>query len=95
MILGSLEDFFPEIYPAALELKLEHSGDHATFFLELDITIKDGIYVYKLFDKRDTFSFHIVRKPSLCSIIPSRIFYATILSETCELLEPLYFLKIF
>ena len=32
------------IYPEDLELKLEHSGSHATF-LNLDITIKDGIFI--------------------------------------------------
>ena len=43
-------------YPPELQLKREHSGDHATF-LELDITIVDGILVYKLFGKRNAFPF--------------------------------------
>ena len=42
---------FKEIYSKELDLKLEHRGSHATFFR--DIEIKDGIFVYKLFDKRD------------------------------------------
>ena len=48
---------FREIYPDELELKCEHQGTHATF-LQLDITIRDGIAIYKLFEKRDNFSFH-------------------------------------
>ena len=68
------------IYPPQLELKLEHSGIHATF-LDLDITIKDGIFVYKLFDKRDKFPFHIVRMPNASSNIPTVIFYGSIFSE--------------
>ena len=47
-----------DIYPPELELKIEHQGGHATF-LDLDITIKDGIFVYKLFDKRDAFHFSL------------------------------------
>ena len=71
---------FKEIYPPQLELKVEHSGTHATF-LDLDITIKDGIFVYKLFDKRDKFPFHIVRMPNATSNIPTIIFYGSIFSE--------------
>ena len=71
---------YKEIYPSDLELKVEHQGDHATF-LDLDITIKDGTFVYKLFDKRDAFSFFIVRMPHLSSNIPSNIFYSSIFSE--------------
>ena len=37
-------------------------GTHATF-LNLDITVKDGVSIYKLFDKRDVFPFFIVRMP--------------------------------
>ena len=71
---------FKNIYPPQLELKLEHSGLHATF-LDLDITIEDGIFVYKLFDKRDKFPFHIVRMPNASSNIPTIIFYGSIFSE--------------
>ena len=45
----AFNESYQEIYPTELQLKCEHSGDHATF-LELDITIVDGIFVYKLFD---------------------------------------------
>ena len=45
---------FRKIYPNKLELKLENQGKHASN-LDLDITIEDEIFVYKLFDKRDKF----------------------------------------
>ena len=48
------------IYPSELELKCEYSGIYATF-LELYITIQNGIFVYNLFDKRDDFPFVVVR----------------------------------
>ena len=68
------------IYPKQLELKREHEGQHATF-LDLDITIEDNLFVFKLFDKRDKFPFFIVRMPFFWSNIPSSIFYGSIFSE--------------
>ena len=71
---------FKDIYPPELELKVEHLGNHATF-LDIDIKIENGKFIYKLFDKRDQFPFFIVRMPHLLSNIPSSIFYGSILSE--------------
>ena len=69
-----------EIYPNELDLKVEHSGEHATF-LDLEINIVNQIFVYKLYDKRDAFPFFIVRMPYISSNIPSSIFYGSIFSE--------------
>ena len=77
---GEFGRSYCDIYPSELELKCEHQGTHATF-LDLDITIDDGTFIYKLFDKRDSFPFDIVRMPHKDSNIPSSIFYSTILSE--------------
>ena len=71
---------FQDIYPPHLQLKCEHEGIHATF-LELDILVKEDIYVYKLFDKRDDFPFSIVRMPDLTGNIPSSMYYGSIMSE--------------
>ena len=80
---------FKCIYPVELELKLKHSGTHATS-LDLDIKIQNGIFVYRPFHKRDKFPFFIVRIPHFESNIPSTIFYGSIFSEilrivTCTL----------
>ena len=77
---GEFGRSFREIYPDNLELKCEHEGTHATF-LQLDITIRDGIAIYKLFDKRDNFPFFIVRMPDLGGNIPSHVFYGSVMSE--------------
>ena len=77
---NKFSDSFKKIYPKDLELKCEHSGDHATF-LDLDIKIDGDKFVYKLFDKRDEFPFFVVRMPDRRSNIPSYIFYGTIRSE--------------
>ena len=77
---GAFGKSFKDIYSEEMEVKEEHQGQHATF-LELDITILNGIFIYKLFDKRDSFPFSIVRMPFLSSNIPYNIFYNSILSE--------------
>ena len=39
---GVFNDIYKENYPPELQLKVQHSGIHVTF-LNLDITIKDGV----------------------------------------------------
>ena len=77
---GLFERVYRDIYPEELELKKEHSGHHGTF-LNLDITIRDKRFVYKLFDKRDAFPFSIVRMPFMNSNIPESIFYSALIGE--------------
>ena len=61
-------------------LKQKHSGTHAIFF-DIDIKIEDRIFLYKLFDERDKFTFFIDCKPHFQSNIPSTISYGSIFSE--------------
>ena len=49
--------------------------------MDLDITIENNIFVYRLFEKKEKFPFFIVRMPYLSSNIPSSIFYGLIFSE--------------
>ena len=71
---------YREIYPDELKLKIEHAASHPSF-LNLDISIKDGIFVYNLFDKRDAFPFSIVRMPHKDSNMPESIFYSSFVGE--------------
>ena len=73
-------DVYKDIYPPELQLKVEHSGTLATF-INLDITVKDGVFIYKLFDKRDTFPFFTVHMPYIDSNIPKVIFYSALVGE--------------
>jgi len=77
---GQFKNACQNIYPPELQIKCEHDGLHATF-LELDISVKDNIFVYKLFDKRDAFPFFIVRMPDLSGNIPDHVFYGSVMSE--------------
>ena len=77
---GEFGRIYRDIYPEELELKQEHSGEHADF-LCLDIRKEDNIFVYKLYDKRDAFPFSIVRMPHITSNIPQSIFYSALVGE--------------
>ena len=47
---------FKDIYPPELQLNLESSWDNITF-LDIDLRNVEGRLDFKLFDKRDSFSF--------------------------------------
>ena len=81
---GEFNRSYQDIYPQVLQLKCEHTGSHANF-LDLDITIVDGVFEYKLYDKRDDYPFFIIRMPDLRGNIPSYIFYGSILSEVVRI----------
>ena len=63
-----------------MQLKCEHQGLHVTF-LDLDITAVDGIYEYKLYNKRDNHPCFIVLMPGLRGNIPAYVFNESIQSE--------------
>ena len=80
---GEFSKSFKCIYSGELETKLEHKGRHA-LFLDLDIKIEDGVFAYKLFDKRDKFPFFITLVVHFESNIPSTIlaiFCGSVFSE--------------
>ena len=78
---GLFERYHAEIYPAELELKKENVVNTSATFLDLDISIVNNRFQTKLFDKRDNFSFAIVRLPFLSSNMPSKMFYSSLGAE--------------
>ena len=75
-----------------LQLKIEHSGTHATF-LNLDITVKDGVFIYKIFDKRDAFPFFIIRMTYIARNMPKSIFYSALVGEFLRILSKHFYEK--
>mgnify|MGYP000386171222 FL=1 len=73
---------------------MEHEGNSGSF-LQLDIRIEDGLFVYKLYDKRDAFPFSIVRMPYLCSNIPKKIFYSALMGEFLRIARATLYLSDF
>ena len=67
-------------YVQQLELKEEHNDSYATS-LDMDISIDKGKFTFKMLEKRDALSFHVVRMPSITSNIPSIIFYSFTISD--------------
>ena len=49
---GLFQEVYGTIYPDELELKIEHSGTYAPF-LNIEITVAENQFIYKLLDKRD------------------------------------------
>ena len=78
---NEFEKYHSEIYPDELELKKENSINTETTFLELNISIKERMFQTKLYDKRDTFGFHICRLPFRESNLPKRMFYSSASAE--------------
>ena len=66
---------FESIYPPELKLNLESSGDRISF-LDLELRNINGRLDIRLFDKRDSFNFEIVRLPFCTSNMPSTMFYS-------------------
>ena len=62
-----------------MQITCEHHGLHASF-LDLDITVFDRIYEYKLYDKRANYAF-FARMPDITGNIPAYVFYGLIISE--------------
>ena len=78
---GLFEKYHKEIYPVELELKKENLVNTKATFLDLDISIVNKQFKTKLYDKRDNFSFSIVRLPFLSSNMPSKMFYSSLGAE--------------
>ena len=79
---GEFSRSFLEIYPE--ELTLNKENDEANLnasYLDLDISIVNNQFEYGLYDKRNAYTFDIVRFPFLCSNMPNKMFYSTISAE--------------
>ena len=72
---------YKDIYPPELELGKENDDPSNASFLDLDISIENGQFIYSQYDKRDAFPFSIVRLPYKCSNIPCNMFYSSIAAE--------------
>ena len=54
-----------QIYPTELQLNKANSSDTEAPFLDLNLSITNGIVSSKIYDKRDDFNFEIVNFPFL------------------------------
>ena len=82
---GEFEKCLSQIYPKELELKKENTLNTSTSFLELNICISDNRFHTKLYDKRDSFGFHVCRLPFKDSNIPRKMFYSSACAEVLRI----------
>ena len=59
-----------QMYPSELRLNKANSSDTEAPFLDLNLSITNGIVSSKIYDKRDDFNFEIVNFPFLDGDVP-------------------------
>ena len=64
------EQMVGQIYPTELQLNKVNSSDTEAPFLDLNLSITNGIVSSKIYDKRDDFNFEIVNFPFLDGNVP-------------------------
>ena len=76
-----------DIYPEELDIVPTNTSFSNTTFLDLDISVIDGKFISKLYDKRRDFGFKVITFPNLRSNIPNKTSYGTFIGElyrTCK-----------
>ena len=77
--------FFPkmvkDIYPIELQLNKANTSQQEASFLDLHLSVSDGIITTKIYDKRDDFNFSIVNYPYLDGNIPKVTSYGVYMSQ--------------
>ena len=70
-----------EIYPKELILVPEIKDGLHSPFMDLDLSIENGVISTKIFDKRDAFNIPIVNFPNLTGNIPNKSSYGVFVGE--------------
>ena len=76
-----MEKYKNLIYPHELVLTSEDKNDQTVNYLDLTLSIKENVIDYKIYDKRDHFSFPIVNFPNLQGNIPKKHSYGIFTSQ--------------
>ena len=75
------EQMVGQIYPAELQLNKANSSDTEARFLDLNLSLSNGIVSSKIYDKRDDFNFEIVNFPFLDGDVPRSPSYGVYISQ--------------
>ena len=70
-----------QTYPTELQLNKANSSDTEAPFLDLNLSITNGIVSSKIYDKRDDLNFEIVNFPFLDGNVPRSPFYGVYISQ--------------
>ena len=75
------EQMVGQIYPTELKLNKANSSNTEAPFLDLNLSITNGIASAKIYDKRDDFNFEIVNFPFLDGDVPCSPSYGVYISQ--------------
>ena len=75
------EQMVGQIYPTELQLNKANSSDTEAPFLDLNLSITNGIVSSKIYDKRDDFNFEIVNFPFFDGDVPRSPSYGVYISQ--------------
>ena len=75
------EHMVGQIYPIELQLNKASSADTEVPFLNLDVSLTNGIVSSKIYVKRDDFNFEIVNFPFLDGDVPRTPSYGVYISQ--------------
>ena len=75
------EQMIGQIYPTELQLNKANSSDTEALFLDLNLSITNGIVSSKIYDKWDDFNFEIVNFPSVDEDVPRSPSYGVYISQ--------------
>ena len=75
------EQMVCQIYPTELQLNKANSSDTESPFLDLNLSITNGIVSSKIYDKRDDFNFEIVNFPFFDGDVPRSPSYGVYISQ--------------
>ena len=75
------ENMVSQIYPSELQLNKANASDTEAAFLDLHLSISNGIVSTKIYDKRDDFDFEIVNFPFLDGDVPRSTSYGIYISQ--------------
>ena len=70
-----------QIYPTELQLNKANSSDTEAPFLDLNLSITNGIVSSKIYEKWDDFNFEIVNFPFLVGDVPRSTSYGVYISQ--------------
>ena len=78
---GLCDTIYHDIYPREMILKKTNVSPAVVNFLETTISVYQGKFLYKLFDKRNEFNFNVINYPYACGNVPSAPTHGIFISQ--------------
>ena len=79
--VGYLERVYDDIYPSEMKLNKTNTTSICCDYLDINITIKNGKFVSKIYDKRQDFNFNVISLPHMSSNVPVGPTYGVFMSQ--------------